>query len=89
VSLILAACAAALVSVRRKVTITSAAACALALSVVLPTMGDVWSDTRDTAPLFAVLLVDGLLRRDRRAVLICVAAAAMTVFVPIAIPGTF
>jgi hypothetical protein len=89
VGLILAACAAALVSVRRKVTITSAAACALALSVVLPTMGDVWSDTRDTAPLFAVLLVDGLLRRNRRAVLISVAAAAMTVFVPIAIPGTF
>jgi hypothetical protein len=89
VGLILAACGGALVSVRRKVTITSAAACALVLSVVLPTMGDVWSDTRDTAPLFAVLLVDGLLRRNRRAVLISVAAAAMTGFVPIAIPGAF
>jgi hypothetical protein len=89
VALILAACAAAFVSVRRRLTITSAAVCAVAISVLLPTMGDVWSDTRDTAPLFALLLVDGLHRRNRSSVVICLAAAAMTLLIPLAVPGSF
>jgi hypothetical protein len=89
VSLILAACLMAFRSVRQGLTVTSAAACALVVTVVLPTMGDVWSDTRVSAPLFAVLLVDGLLRRDRWSVRVSAAAAAMTFLIPISIPGVF
>jgi hypothetical protein len=88
VLLILAAAVAALMSLRARVTITSAGACMLALGVLVPTLGDVWSDTRLSAPLFAVLLVDGLERRDRRSVMIGATAAAMTILIPFAIPGS-
>lgn len=86
--LILAAAVAALMSLRRRVTITSAGACALALGILVPTLGDVWSDTRLSAPLFAVLLVDGLERGSRRAVLISTAATVMSILIPFAIPGS-
>jgi hypothetical protein len=89
VLLMLAASVAALMSLRRRVTVLSAGACALALGVLVPTFGDVWSDTRLSAPLFAVLLVDGLQRRDRRSVLIGAAAAAMTIVIPFWLPGAF
>jgi hypothetical protein len=87
--LVLAAAGAALASLRHRVTITSAAACTLALGVLVPTLGDVWSDTRLAAPLFVVLLVDGLQRRNRCSVLIGSAAAAMTVLIPFIGHGTF
>jgi hypothetical protein len=87
--LILAASVAAWSSLRRRVTITSAAACALTLGVLLPTFGDVWSDSRLSAPLFAVLLVDGLQRGKRAPVVISAAAAAMTVLIPLAILRSF
>jgi hypothetical protein len=89
VLLILAASVAALMSLRRRVTITSAAAGALTLGVLVPTFGDIWSDTRLSAPLFALLLVDGLQRRNRPAVLIGTAAAAMTILLPFALHGSF
>jgi hypothetical protein len=89
VLLILAASVAALSSLRHRVTIISAGTCALALGVLVPTLGDVWSDTRLSAPLFALLLVDGLQRRNRPAVLISTAAAAMTILLPFALPGSF
>ncbi|MDQ6834681.1 MAG: hypothetical protein M3016_00655 [Actinomycetota bacterium] len=87
--LILAATVAALMSLRRRVTITSAGACALGLGVLVPALGDAWSDTRLSAPLFTLLLVDGLRRRNRPAVLIVTAAAAMTLMAPLGIPGSF
>ena len=43
----------------------------------------------NSAPLFALLLVDGLHRRDRRSILISAAAAAMTLLIPLAVPGSF
>jgi hypothetical protein len=89
VLLILAASVAAVWSLRRRVTVINAAACALALGVLVPTLGDVWSDSRLSAPLFAVLLVDGLHQRNRYAVRIGTAAAAMTILIPFAIPGAF
>lgn len=89
VMLILAAAAAALMSLRQRVTITSAGACALALGVLTPTLGDAWGDTRLSAPLFALLLIDGLQRRARLSVLISTAAAAMTIAIPFAVPGAF
>lgn len=87
--LILAAALAALMSLRRHVTIINAGACALALGVLVPTLGDVWSDTRLSAPLFILLLIDGLQQDHRRSVQIAAGAAAMTILVPFAIPATF
>lgn len=89
VLLIAAAVVAAFVSLRRRVTLIGIAACAAAIGVLLPTFGDVWSDTRLSAPLFGLLLVDGLQRRDRGSVVIAAAAASMTILVPFAIPGPF
>jgi hypothetical protein len=89
VLLMLAATVAALMSLRRRVTVTSAGASVLALGVLVPTFGDLWSDTRLSAPLFAVLLVDGLQRRDRPSVMISAAAAAMTILIPFWLPGSF
>ena len=65
-------------SLRHRVTVLSVSACALCASVVLPVFGDFWSDTRLSAPLFAILLVDGLQRRDRACVAVGTAASAMT-----------
>ncbi len=87
--LIVAATGAAVISLRQRVTITSAGACALALGVLVPKLGDAWSDTRLSAPMLALLLVDGLQRHSRSSVLIVVAAASMTILAPLAIPGTF
>ncbi len=89
VLLILAASGAAAWSALRRVTVINAAACALALGVLVPTLGDVWSDARLSLPLFALLLVDGLHQRNRCAVAIGTAAAAMTVLIPFAIPAAF
>jgi hypothetical protein len=89
VLLIVAATVTALMSLRQRVTIISLGTCALAVGVLVPTLGDVWSDTRLSAPLFALLLVDGLQRRDRRSVLISTAAAAMTILIPFMVPGAF
>ncbi len=68
-------------SLCRRVTVLSAAACALCVGVVIPVFGDFWSDTRLSAPLFAVLLVDGLQRRDRASVTVATAASAMTALI--------
>jgi hypothetical protein len=89
VLLILAASGAAICSLRRRVTVLNTAACALAVGVLVPTLGDVWSDARLSAPLFALLLVDGLHERNRNAVAIGTAAAALTILIPLAIPGAF
>jgi len=89
VLLILAASGTAMWSLRRRVTVINAAACALTLGVLVPTLGDVWSDARLSAPLFTLLLVDGLHQRNRYAVGIGTIAAAMTILIPFAIPGAF
>jgi hypothetical protein len=85
--LTVAAVGAALVSLRRRLTVTSAAAGAVALATLIPAFGDVWSDTRLTAPLFGLLLIDGLQRRNRPALAISAAAASMTVLLPLVIPN--
>ena len=89
IGLMLAAVIVAVLTVRRELTVLNAAALALTLCILVPTMGDVWSDTRLSAPVFALLLLDGLERRDRRAITIGTAAAAMSLLVPFAIPGAF
>jgi hypothetical protein len=61
------------------ITPFSVAAGALCVSVVLPQFGDYWSDTRLAAPLFAVLLLDGLQRRDRAQVVVGTTAAGLSV----------
>ena len=89
VLLVLAASWAALRSLRRHPTVINAAACALALGVLVPTLGDVWSDSRLSAPLFALLLIDGLHQRLRYAVVIGAAAASLTFLLPFLVPGSF
>lgn len=89
VLLILAASGTAVWSLCRRVTVINAAACALALGVLVPTLGDVWSDSRLSAPLFALLLLDGLHQRNRLAVGVGTAAAAMTILIPFMVPGAF
>ena len=64
---------------RAGATALSVAACALCVSVVLPEFGDFWSDIRLAAPLFAVLLLDGLQRRDRPQIVVGTTAAALSV----------
>jgi hypothetical protein len=55
----------------------------------VPTLGDVWSDARLSAPLFVLLLIDGLHQGNRYAVRIGAAAAALTILIPFAIGGVF
>ena len=81
--LILAAIGVAFLSAWRRLTVTSAAAAAIAIGVLVPAFGDIWSDTRLSAPLFALLLIDGLQRRDRPALVISAAAASMTALLPL------
>jgi hypothetical protein len=64
---------------RAGMTALSVASCGLCVSVVIPEFGDFWSDTRLAAPLFAVLLIDGLQRRDRAQVAVSTTAAALSV----------
>ncbi len=85
--LIVAGVVAALTSLRRGITIPGVAACAATLGILLPTLGDPWGDTRLSAPLFALLLIDALQRRRRVTLGLCVAVAAMTLLAPISIPG--
>jgi hypothetical protein len=89
VLLILAATGAAMWSLRRRVTGINTAACALAIGVLVPTLGDVWSDARLSAPLFVLVLIDGLHQGNRYAVRIGAAAAALTILIPFAIGGAF
>ncbi len=81
--LILAAIGVAFLSAWRQLTVRSAAAAAMAIGVLVPAFGDIWSDTRLSAPLFALLLIDGLQRRDRPALMISAAAASMTALLPL------
>jgi branched-subunit amino acid transport protein len=68
-------------SVRRRVTVMSATALALCVSVVIPEFGDFWSDTRLSAPLLAILLLDGLRRRDRAQIALGATAGAMMLLI--------
>jgi hypothetical protein len=89
VGLIVAGVVAALTSLRRGITMPGLAACAAALGLLLPTLGDPWSDTRVSAPLFALLLVDALQRGRRATLALCAAVTGMTLLIPISIPGVF
>jgi hypothetical protein len=87
VALIVVAAVVAAVSAVRRRSLLAAAALATSLGVLIPTLGDSWGDTRLSAPLFALLLLDGLHRDDRLAIGVCGAAAAMSLLAPFAIPG--
>jgi len=87
--LILAATAAAVLSMRRRLSVLIIGAVLLALSVAIGRFSPIWGDTRDSLPVFALLLVIGLENRSRLNLSICVAAATMTALIPVAIPGIF
>ncbi len=68
----------------RRATAAGVTALLFGLSLLVLVFGDPWSYTRLSAPMFAVLLLAGLEQRSRPALLVCVAAAAMTVLMPFA-----
>jgi hypothetical protein len=85
----IAATVAAFASLRRGLTVMSAAAAMFGLTVLVAPFNDAWGDARDSLPLLVLLLVLGLERRDRTVLGICLAAAAMTALIPFGIPGPF
>jgi hypothetical protein len=68
----------ALLSLRRGPDALNLTALVFAAFVVLPSLDDPWGATRLSAPLFLVLLADGLARRERATIAVCAAASAMT-----------
>jgi hypothetical protein len=83
-ALMAAGIASAIALVWRKVTVASVAALLFGSSLLMLLFGDPWSYTRLSAPMFAALLVAGLEQRDRPALLVCAAGAAMTAMMPLA-----
>jgi hypothetical protein len=75
---------AALALLRRQVTAASIAAALFGLSLLILVFGDPWSYTRLSAPMFAALLLAGLMQRDRPALAVVAAATAMTIVMPFA-----
>lgn len=85
--LVLAGMGAALALVRRGTMAAGVAAVLFAVNLTVIVFGDQWGDTRYSAPMFAALLLVGLERRSRPAIGICVAVAAMSLFVPAVATG--
>ena len=75
---------AAIALVRQKSSAAGIAAALFGLSLLVVVFGDPWSYTRLSAPMFAALLLAGLQQRNRLALLICAAAATLTVLMPFA-----
>jgi len=86
-ALMLVAVVVALFAVWRNRDAFSIGAALMALSLFVAGFQPVWGDTRDSLPVFALLLTAGLVNRRRLELLPCVAAAAMTALIPFAIPG--
>ena len=86
-TLIVAATLQSVQLLRRRATLLAIGAVTLALSVLVPLLGDIWSDTRLSSPLFVLLALAGLERRDRPALLIAGTAAALTL--PLVALGSF
>lgn len=87
--LMFAAIAVALISLwwdRSAVALTAAL---IALSLGIADYGPVIGDTRDSAPLFALLLAAGLQRRNWWVLAPTVGAAALTLTMPFLVPGVF
>jgi len=90
--LILAGMGCAIALLRHSITAARAAALLFALNTTVVLFGDQWGVSRYGLPVFAALLLGGLDQRprfaaSRVAISISVVAAAMTVFVSLAIPG--
>jgi hypothetical protein len=66
----------------RERTAPAFAALLFGLSLLVLKFGDPWSYSRLSAPMFAALVVAGLQRRDRPALAISVAGAALTLVMP-------
>jgi hypothetical protein len=63
------------------ITVIGIGALACGAFIVLPRLGDFWGDTRLSAPLLALVLLDGLRRRDRFSVAVPTVAAVMTLLI--------
>ncbi len=80
--LMMAGIVAALRLVILQASAAGVAALLFGLGLLVLVFGDPWSYTRLSAPLFATLLLGGLQRSSRPALVVCVAAAALTVVLP-------
>lgn len=85
-ALVVAAIAAAAVLVVRRRPTASAIAALLfaAVTVLFESDGDKWGYTRATAPLLLTLALGALIARERIALALCGAAAALTLAIPLA-----
>lgn len=79
----------ALSTVWRRPNLFSIGAALFALGLAVGAFEPVWSDTRDSLPLLALLLIAGLQDKRRLNLAVCVCAAAMTAAIPLGIPGIF
>ncbi|HEX8977583.1 MAG TPA: hypothetical protein VF781_13825 [Solirubrobacteraceae bacterium] len=79
---ILAGIVAAVGLVRRRLTAPAVAAVLFGLMMLILSFGSDWGYTRESAPLFATLLMGGLASRMRPAIAICVTVAALGVVIP-------
>ena len=86
-ALMLAGIGAAVRLLRHGLSAASVAAVLFSVVLTVIVFGDQWGDSRYGLPLFALLLLVGLERRSRFALTICTFVAALTIFVPMAIPG--
>jgi hypothetical protein len=84
-----AASAVALIAVWRDHSAISLTAALMVVGLGVADYGVILGDSRDSAPLFLLLLVAGLERRSWWRLAPCVAAAAMTLLLPFLIPGVF
>ncbi len=84
IGVMLAGIVAAANTVRRRVSASSVGALFFGLSLLVLNFGDPWSYTRLSAPMFLFLFVAALERRSSTAVLLCAAAAGLTLVAPFA-----
>jgi hypothetical protein len=88
-AIIIIGVAVALTTVWRRPNLFSIGAALFALGLSVGAFEPVWSDTRDSLPLLALLLIGGLQDRRRLNLAVCLGAAATTAAIPLAIPGIF
>lgn len=87
IALVLAAMVCAVALLRRGPGAATVSAVLLSATLTVIIFGDEWGISRYAAPVFVTLIAAGLRERSRAALIIGTAAAILTVFIPVTIPG--
>lgn len=87
--LMLVALGISLYALRSECTVATAGAALFGLTVLVAPFNDIWGNARDSLPMLVLLLVAGLQLRVRPPLYVCVAAATMTAFIPLATTAAF